>query len=510
MDKSGPSVINLAGLSSLMNQKDVLESIDLTSDKGSHSRAPSMRNSTSSFSDLAYSRARSASRQGASSSSASPIVEGTSLAPNRATSKHSAHNLILPSKYSLSPNTAEGLGVQLKDRRPPRDRAVSNPQPALNKPKTSSTAPATSAPKHSTSNEPPEPIILPMSGLPDSQDVVPAGMEKGYAMSKIAELRLRYNDNSTEYGSIFYLSKIFANKENLEAEDILDRGVSKSYPRPRFTLADTISTMLKATIEGLQGLLNEATDLMERGKAFQVDPLGFLFSTLNGCSTLAELHTAWRAIRERVGLAQRFMEKYDAEFQSGIKLLSPASTNQDIYEKMAKEPDNRIRLYQLMANVPHHYGLFDAEVMGKIHQGDDLENHVPVPPSLTQAFPHRFMEDKPKVIYYDASGARQERFSPPRSSYGVGPGFKVPQDDSYVTKDRPGVAGKKVSIDPVTRQLQSDDSSSAGKYVPPARRNRATNSPARKLSGDRDTPFPRTPSAVPPATPLSYPKYVLG
>lgn len=305
--------------------------------------------------------------------------------------------------------------------------------------------------------------------LIDSQQAAPPGMEQGYSMSKMADLRLEYNEEGP-LGSIFYLVQILARKVQLEADDVMDRGHTMDGSRPRFTISETFDRTLSTTVSSLQSILDRAASLVGRASAFQIDPLGFLLPTLRGSGSLAELHTAWLAVKSRLEAGHRFWEKYDSEFQTGIHLTSPASTNAEIYTAMQDDSSNSLKLYRLINEVPRHRNIFPEETMKGIGVYQPFELHVDVPPPLVKAFPERPMEEKP-VTYYYVKGEKKEKISPPRSSYGAGPGFQIPKDDAYVSKDRPDKGKKKVFIDPpMGHKSASDSSNSAGREELPSRR----------------------------------------
>ncbi|KAF8208331.1 hypothetical protein K438DRAFT_1961826 [Mycena galopus ATCC 62051] len=103
-------------------------------------------------------------------------------------------------------------------------------------------------------------------------------------------------------------------------------------------------------------------------------------------------------------LAQQYLDKYVAAFRAeeeGQVLLSPVSTNAEIYDKWPLKRSNMTQLTYLFDNVPHHQGQLPGDYDRDTGYPAD---HLKPPRTLTQAFPSRHPEEYPSTIYYSSSG----------------------------------------------------------------------------------------------------------
>ncbi|KAJ7290740.1 hypothetical protein C8J57DRAFT_1611987 [Mycena rebaudengoi] len=266
------------------------------------------------------------------------------------------------------------------------------------------------------------------------------GMENGYTLSPMGMLRLEYNRDSETESSLFTRSKLLISKKNLEISDILDRSLNKlNASIPRFCLEIGMGLWIDSTVKDMQNLMWKAISLIEwRSSHFLVDPHSLLMGTLRGAGSLEELNIAWAALTTRMELAQEYFEKYDTEYRAEFKedlLLSPVSTNAEVYTRIPSLRTNMERLTPLYKEVPHHGVALDADFPAA--QSPYLPDWIPAPTELKEVFPMREPELRPLMIYYNAeSGERIERAPPPRSSRGAGKDFQPPND--YRQEDRSG------------------------------------------------------------------------
>ncbi|KAJ7637947.1 hypothetical protein DFH06DRAFT_1335594 [Mycena polygramma] len=274
--------------------------------------------------------------------------------------------------------------------------------------------------------------------FPQSQSVIASptgaregeqsGMERGYAMSPMAELVLEFNSQTDTDVSLFMRTTSIISKKNLEVSDVMDRGVSTTpQPMERFGLETGFSIRTIMTIVEMQKLLTRASALVRgRTTCFQIDPHKVISSVLKSAHDLNELHVAWAALSERMALAQNNFRKYQSEFSAEKEediLLSPVSTLPEVYSVFPRGKSPASDLNYLMDNVPHHRKLWPK---GYNVATDWLPHIMTAPQYLEEAFPDRPREDRPSTVYYSAEGDRREIVISSRSSHGAGPDFTVP------------------------------------------------------------------------------------
>ncbi|KAJ7084573.1 hypothetical protein B0H15DRAFT_951453 [Mycena belliarum] len=137
----------------------------------------------------------------------------------------------------------------------------------------------------------------------------------------------------------------------------------------------------------------------------------------------------WTALAKRIGLAQRFFQKYEAEYAATSPAMlpsSPVSTAPEVYRDMPSTRSAAGRVNYLYDQVPHHQGQLPA---GYDPNTEWLPFHVKVPAYLERGFPSRGPEDRPSTVYYSPGGERRELEVSSRSSHGAGPEFQLPEDD---------------------------------------------------------------------------------
>ncbi|RDB26148.1 hypothetical protein Hypma_006950 [Hypsizygus marmoreus] len=127
------------------------------------------------------------------------------------------------------------------------------------------------------------------------------GMDRGYALSAMAQLRL-------------------AVKHTLEAADVIDRGILLRGNQPRFVLNDDFLQSLEVGIPTMQDFLKKAAELCENRKSyFKIDPNDVAIKILCGSADLAMLQAAWIGLRRRLELSLSNFEKYNEELKK-VKL----------------------------------------------------------------------------------------------------------------------------------------------------------------------------------------------
>ncbi|KAJ7718494.1 hypothetical protein DFH07DRAFT_784929 [Mycena maculata] len=253
---------------------------------------------------------------------------------------------------------------------------------------------------------------------PPSRRPILPGMENGYAMSPMGQLRIQYNQDSEEDSALRKRITILVSKFELSSKDISDRGVSTSGAFSRFTLETGFSLRLRGLVSEFQTLLIAAADLIperkESGRHFIIDPRNTLMGILGGAESLDEMTLAWKALRSRLELAQDYLEKYHVEYQAVMDaelLMSPASTDVVLYEGLEN-----------FAN------------------STSMNTWAPTSDSLKAAFPERDVEERPSTVYYSTEGERRERELPEGSSWRASEDFTPPEME-IKTRSR-----KKVSI----------------------------------------------------------------
>ncbi|KAJ7263774.1 hypothetical protein C8J57DRAFT_1512578 [Mycena rebaudengoi] len=273
----------------------------------------------------------------------------------------------------------------------------------------------------------------------------PAGMDKGYNDSPMAGLRMEYLTDLEQEYSLGVRVNTLIEKTALDPRDIIDRGLTlDKVSLPRLGLETGFAMRLDSILKELQTMLRRSALLVPgRTSHFVVDPEQVLFNVLQGANTLSELATAWSGLRRRLELGVSYLRKYDMEYQAEFDYempLSPASTNQDLYDVLKDNLTNHQKLDYLFDVVPHY-----GEIMPDTYKEESKTRTVPfggwlpLPDVLVNVFPDRQAEASPAVIYYSLDGERKERSMSARSSWKQGEGFILPRKTE-------GSARRRVSI----------------------------------------------------------------
>jgi hypothetical protein len=161
-------------------------------------------------------------------------------------------------------------------------------------------------------------------------------MERGYALSPMAEFECNYLSHTNSESSLFERATSISSKRGLEASDVLDRGVSlRDRPLARFSLETGFLLKTEKTINDMNSLLSRAAAWVPgRTSFFVVDPQHSFLRVLKSVGDLNQLLVAWQALSTRMALAQKNFVKYQAEYRASTKEempSSPTSTAPDVY-----------------------------------------------------------------------------------------------------------------------------------------------------------------------------------
>ena len=92
----------------------------------------------------------------------------------------------------------------------------------------------------------------------------------------------------------------------------------------------------------------------ERSTYFQVDPDDTLLKVLGGAETTSHLHAAWLGLTSRLSAAQKFMLKYQQEYQNAPVPSSPVLTDPGIHTYISGLPDIDDKLRNIHGIIPRH------------------------------------------------------------------------------------------------------------------------------------------------------------
>ncbi|KAJ7301385.1 hypothetical protein DFH08DRAFT_827581 [Mycena albidolilacea] len=339
---------------------------------------------------------------------------------------------------------------------------------------------------------------------------VAPGMERGYAMSPMAELERNYASHSENEASLFERSTSIASKCSLDPTDVLDRGVSlHDRPVARFSLETGFLIRTEKTIKDMNALLSRSSALVPgRTTFFLVDPQYSFLRVLKSAGDLNQLLVAWHALSTRMGLAQRSFTKYQEEFRATTKEempLSPVSTAPEIYTSFPVDGSPITDVNYLYDNLPHLQSIWPPRhEPGKTR----VESAVEVPPYLLMAFPDRFPEDRPTTYYYLEDGTRMAVASSVRSSHGAGPNFVPPPPD----KAEPSRRGRSRAKSGSPVRGRKGDHSQQRKNEPKSKgEDFRTSEPAKAISSaavtgllSPDTRFKKPEDVLIPSSPRDY------
>ncbi|KAJ7676044.1 hypothetical protein DFH06DRAFT_1318182 [Mycena polygramma] len=258
---------------------------------------------------------------------------------------------------------------------------------------------------------------------------VQAGMEKGFALSAMADLRREYLTEPDDEPSLFMRVTAIASKKALDVHEIMDRGVSTNLTAPtsRFGLETGFNMRTERTITDMQSLLKRAAGMVAgRESCFIIDPHRTMITLLRNARELNELHVAWLGLSRRMELAQKNLDKYESEFKAGTEeevLLSPISTAPEIYSVFPRNKGPASDVNYMFDHVPHLQTLLPS---GYDKETGWLPHHIEAPQFQLAAFPDRPAEPKPSTVYYSAEGERREIAISSRSSRGSPGEFELP------------------------------------------------------------------------------------
>ncbi|KAI0744392.1 hypothetical protein BC629DRAFT_1599585 [Irpex lacteus] len=143
---------------------------------------------------------------------------------------------------------------------------------------------------------------------------------------------------------------------------------------------------------------------------YLLDPMGDLFPTLRGASSLEELFGAWDILRERLAKGDRFVSKYLEESQGAANVTSPASTTSDVYKPFEPAVSTAYRIREYCAKVPSHMTETDPSILDHLLDPNfALDELVDVPLQIKSVFPPRQPEENPLVFSYNEKGAKDTR-----------------------------------------------------------------------------------------------------
>lgn len=226
-----------------------------------------------------------------------------------------------------------------------------------------------------------------------------------------------------------------ANKLRWSAHDIVDYGVSSTQvARPRFSLRPATLQTVERIFRLLQVLLATLAFEVPQRKAvdnyhYLLDPMGDLFPTLRGASSLEELFGAWDILRERLAKGDRFVSKYLEESQGAANVTSPASTASDVYKPFEPAVSTAYRIREYCAKVPSHMTETDPSILDHLLDPNfALDELVDVPLQIKSVFPPRQPEENPLVFSYNEKGAKEDLSHLSRTS--LSPGFVMGEDES--------------------------------------------------------------------------------
>lgn len=144
------------------------------------------------------------------------------------------------------------------------------------------------------------------------------GMEKGYALSPMADLERDYTSSSDKETSLFQRATMIASSKGLASSSVMDRGLSsRGRPVARFSLETGFRILTEKTVKDMDTLLRNAVRLLpQRNSHFIVDPNTTFLTVLKSAGDLNELVIAWNALGERMRLAQKSFLKYQSEYRA--------------------------------------------------------------------------------------------------------------------------------------------------------------------------------------------------
>jgi hypothetical protein len=272
---------------------------------------------------------------------------------------------------------------------------------------------------------------IPPSDVPGIREIQ-EGMDRGFALSPMADLIRSYNQHMDEEFSLFRRVTTIASKKALDISEVMDRGVSLfAQPVAQYGLETGFLLRTDRTIKEMQNLLAQASKLIKgRSTCFTIDPHSVFSRVLRSAHDLSELHLAWVGMSERMDLAQQSFLKYQSEYTAETEnevLLSPVSTSPEVYSVFPRDNSTlAMDLNYVFDNVPHMKKLWPQGYQVEV---DFLPAVIKAPAYLEHAFPERQPEARPSTVYYSMEGERKERIASSHSSHGAGTDFELPAED---------------------------------------------------------------------------------
>ncbi|KAF8213357.1 hypothetical protein K438DRAFT_1750659 [Mycena galopus ATCC 62051] len=258
------------------------------------------------------------------------------------------------------------------------------------------------------------------------------GMERGFALSPMADLVRAYNSSSDSELSLFQRVMMLASKASFDISDILDQGViaessSTKYELACFSLETGFLLRTERTLKEMQDTLSQAASLVVgQNSCFHIDPYRILITVLYIANSLGELQASWSTLAEHLNLVHRNFEKYQSEFQASSEEeypLSLVSTQPELYSVFPRDATPAANIDYFYVEIPHHK---KQRPKGYSPHTDMVHDHLEIPGYLKHAFPDRLPETHPSTVYYSAEGERRENVFPESTSYRNVSNFAMP------------------------------------------------------------------------------------
>ena len=219
-------------------------------------------------------------------------------------------------------------------------------------------------------------------------------MEDGFVNYPMAKLVWEYSGDADYLEALSIPMETNINlvleMSELELEMIVDRGPDRDRGLPQYHLDTLTLNRIAVIVTEQQISLEQAAGLiMERTSYFKIDPGDTLLPMLKGTSSLAQLQTAWLALRHRIGLGTKAWQKYIVEYQlpgDSKPVLSPLSTLPELYWPLQEleKPDKK--LHYLYGQIPHHKEQLTQEGRRLLENTCSWLDILPVPDALKNAF----------------------------------------------------------------------------------------------------------------------------
>ena len=188
------------------------------------------------------------------------------------------------------------------------------------------------------------------------------------------------HSKSTQSRVVYY-----ATKPSLARDEVTDRGANTS--TQRYMVHKSLLEQISRTVNELQVFIQHMAGLIEEWNSyFQVDPDDTLLKILGGAETTSQLHAAWLGLTSRLSAAQKFMLKYQQEYQNGLVPSSPVSTDPDIHRYIAGLPDVDDKLRSIHGTIPRHVDKLPCNTRQRLTETKEKwESIIPAPPWLASS-----------------------------------------------------------------------------------------------------------------------------